>query len=309
MTTQIYHHDVFARHNTGDGHPERSARIRAVIEALRAPGFAALSWQQAPAATLEQIALIHPMAFIERIREAIPTRGLQALDADTVVSPDSWAAALHAAGAVCAGVDAVIDGSADNVFCAVRPPGHHAEPEQSMGFCIFNSAAIGAAHARHHHGLKKVAVIDFDVHHGNGTQAAFRTRPDFLFVSTHQMPLYPGTGARSETGAGNIVNAPLPPYSASVQLQQVWAEIVAPAVHTFKPELIVVSAGFDAHRDDPLAQLAFDEEDYTWLSEQILQFAKEYCQGRVVSTLEGGYNLTALAHSVQAHVRALMAAA
>jgi acetoin utilization deacetylase AcuC-like enzyme len=197
----------------------------------------------------------------------------------------------------------------NNAFCAVRPPGHHAEPERAMGFCIFNSVAIGAMHARHHHGLERVAVIDFDVHHGNGTQAAFWNNASYLYISSHQSPLYPGSGSRRERGvADNIVNVPLSPYSGTKEIQLAWNEVMEPTLREFRPDFILISAGFDAHTKDPLAQLNFSEDDYIWLTERILRVAAEQCQGRVVSALEGGYNLTALAASVAAHVKTLMAA-
>jgi acetoin utilization deacetylase AcuC-like enzyme len=309
MTTLLYHHPVFAKHDTGPGHPENPARIEAVMQALKGSAFAELKRHEAPQASLDQIALIHSSSFIEHIQSVIPKSGLIGLDADTVVSPASWDAALRAAGAVCSAVDGVVAGAANNAFCAVRPPGHHAEPERAMGFCIFNSVAIGAAHARHQHGLERVAVIDFDVHHGNGTQAAFWNDASYLYISSHQSPLYPGSGSRSERGtAGNIINIPLPPYSGTKEIQLAWNEIMAPALYEFRPDFILISAGFDAHAKDPLAQLNFSEDDYVWLSEQILRVAEEQCQGRLVSSLEGGYNLAALAASVGSHVKTLLAA-
>jgi acetoin utilization deacetylase AcuC-like enzyme len=308
MTTLLYHHPIFAQHDTGPGHPESPARINAVMQALEDSAFAGLERHEAPRASLDQLALIHSRAFIERIEATIPQSGLVGLDADTVVSPHSWEAALRASGAVCSAVDAVMAGAGSNAFCAVRPPGHHAEPERAMGFCIFNSVAIGAAHARQRHGLARAAVIDFDVHHGNGTQAAFWSDASYLYISSHQAPLYPGTGSYNERGeAGNIVNVPLPPGSGGEQLQPAWNEIMEPALREFQPDFILISAGFDAHARDPLAQLNFSEDDYVWLTERILRVAEEQCQGRVVSALEGGYNLTALAASVGAHVKTLMA--
>jgi acetoin utilization deacetylase AcuC-like enzyme len=290
-------------------HPERPARLDAVLQALDGADFASLERREAPEATLEQIARVHPRAFVEAVLEAIPESGLVGLDADTVVSPGSGEAALRAAGALCAAVDAVVGGAADNAFCAVRPPGHHAEPRQAMGFCIFNNVAIGAEQARKVHGLKRVAVMDFDVHHGNGTQAMFWDDPDLLYASTHQMPLYPGSGAASERGAaGNIVNAPLPPLAGGREFRQAMDGIVLPAMAAFAPELVIVSAGFDAHMNDPLANLQFQDEDYAWATRELLKIAREHSQGRLVSALEGGYDLKALADSAAAHVRALMAA-
>jgi acetoin utilization deacetylase AcuC-like enzyme len=224
------------------------------------------------------------------------------------MSPASGRAALRAAGAVVAAVDAVVAGEADNAFCAVRPPGHHAEPGRAMGFCLFNNAAIGALRAREAHGLERVAVVDFDVHHGNGTQAAFYDNPSLFYASTHQYPLYPGTGAKGETGVDNIVNVPLRPMAGSVEFRTGFSREILPALDAFRPELIVISAGFDAHKSDPLAQLLLDEADYTWVTEQLLEIADRHAKGRVVSTLEGGYDLAALGASAAAHLRALMAA-
>ena len=213
---------------------------------------------------------------------------------------------MHAAGAVAAAVDAVVAKEADNAFCAVRPPGHHAEPDRAMGFCLFNNAAIGALRAREVHGLERVAVVDFDVHHGNGTQAAFEADDNLFYASTHQYPLYPGTGAASETGVGNIVNVPLRPMSGSGPFRLAMTERILPALDAFRPELVLISAGFDAHRSDPLAQLMLDEADYTWVTEKLVEIAYRHADGRLVSTLEGGYDLPALGASAAAHVRVLM---
>lgn len=311
MSTLIYHHPVFTEHDTGRGHPERAERITAVIAALRTAEFAHLQWQDAPQASIEQISLVHPAAFVERILAVIPDaeEGLRALDADTIVSARSGEAALRAAGAVCAGVDAVMTDTANNVFCAVRPPGHHAEPAKAMGFCLFNSIAIGALHALSRHEVKRVAVVDFDVHHGNGTQAAFWDRADCLFISSHQSPLYPGTGGSNERGAHeNIVNIPLPPGSGGAELRDAWDSSMAPALARFKPELILISAGFDGHAKDPLASLQFVEADYAWITQKLAEAAAEYSDGRIVAALEGGYDLGALAASAAAHVRVLAGA-
>lgn len=308
MTTLLYTHAACLEHDPGPGHPESSARLSAILAALKAPQFAALQWREAPTATVEQLARIHTPAHIERTLSHIPRNGYQAIDGDTVVSPQSGAAALRAAGAVCAAVDAVLQGEANSAFCAIRPPGHHAEPNQAMGFCLFNNIAIGAAHARAVHGLERVAAIDFDVHHGNGTQAAFEHDPAYLYISTHQAYIYPGTGRRDERGINNIVNIPLLANSGTAELQHAWQEDIEPALRRFQPQLILISAGFDAHRLDPLAGLTFTETDYAWLTEQILAIAAEFAQGRVVSALEGGYNLSALAASTAAHVKALMQA-
>lgn len=308
MTTLLYTHAACLEHDPGPGHPESPARLSAIMAALKTPQFAELQWREAPTATVEQLARIHSPAHIDLTLARIPRNGYQAIDGDTVVSPQSGDAALRAAGAVCAAVDAVLQGQANNAFCAIRPPGHHAEPDQAMGFCLFNNIAIGAAHARAVHGLERVAAIDFDVHHGNGTQAAFEHDPAYLYVSTHQAYIYPGTGRRDERGLNNIVNIPLLANSGAVELRQAWQEDIEPALRRFKPQLILISAGFDAHRLDPLAGLTFIEADYAWLTEQILAVAAEFAQGRVISALEGGYNLSALAASTAAHVKALMQA-
>ena len=308
MTTVYYSHPACREHRPGRGHPERPERLDAIRDALDAEAFQALERREAPAAELAQLARAHPPAFVERVLATVPEAGFVSLDADTTVSPGSGEAALRAAGAVCAAVDAVVAGEADTAFCAVRPPGHHAERETAMGFCIFNNVAVGAEQAREIHGLRRVAVIDFDVHHGNGTQDIFWNDPDLFYASTHQMPLYPGTGAARERGvAGNIVNVPLAPFSGGTAFRAAVEGTVMPALRRFAPEMIMISAGFDAHEDDPLANLSLTGEDYAWVTERLLTLAREICQGRVVSVLEGGYSLAALAEAVPAHVRALMA--
>jgi len=306
MTTLLYTHPDCLQHDTGFGHPECSARLTAILNVLKTSPFAALEWRDAPLAADEQLTRIHSPAHVERVFARIPRHGHYAIDGDTIVSPQSGEAARRAAGAVCAAVDAILNGEANNAFCAIRPPGHHAEPHQAMGFCLFNNAAIGAAHARLVGGLERVAVIDFDVHHGNGTQAAFEHNPGYLYISTHQAHIYPGTGRRDECGVGNIVNIPLIANSGTADLRHVWQQDIEPALRQFQPQLILISAGFDAHYLDPLAELNFNEDDYAWLTRQILAVAQDCCEGRVVSILEGGYNLPALAASVAAHVKALM---
>ncbi|MGC2412360.1 MAG: histone deacetylase family protein [Stellaceae bacterium] len=308
MTTLLYTHPACLEHDPGSYHPESPARLRAVLEALDGPGFARLERREAPEAALDDIARVHPRGFIERMLAAVPREGHAGIDADTILSPQSGHAALRAAGAVVAAVDAVVAGEADNAFCAVRPPGHHAEPLRAMGFCLFNNVAIGALRARAAHGLARVAVIDFDVHHGNGTQARFAEDPSLFYASTHQFPLYPGTGRASETGVGNIVNVPLPPMAGSRQFREGVSREILPALDSFRPEMVLISAGFDAHKNDPLAQLLLDESDYTWVTEQLLEIARRHAGGRVVSTLEGGYDLAALGASTAAHVSALMSA-
>lgn len=308
MTTLLYHHPVFQQHDTGPGHPECPERLAAILDVLRDPEFVALQWREAPEAGIEQIERVHPPGYVEAILAMVPTQGHRYVDPDTVMSPRTGEAALRAAGAVCEAVDAVVAGQASNAFCAVRPPGHHAEPNQAMGFCFFNNVAIGAVHALERHGLQRAAVIDFDVHHGNGTQAMFEHRPELLYLSTHQSPLYPGTGHRSERGTGNIINVPLPAGSGSDALRDAWNQQFSPALNEFRPDLILVSAGFDAHRMDPLAGLDLVDQDYYWITQQLTTMAETHCHGRLVSTLEGGYHLPALAASAAAHCRALLLA-
>src|ERR1700687_3069994 len=306
MTTLLYTHPACLDHDPGRHHPESAARLRAVLEALDAPEFARLDRREAPEAAIDDIARVHPRRFVERLLAAVPPAGHVGIDADTILSPESGRAALRAAGAVVAAVDAVVAGEADNAFCAVRPPGHRAEPGRAMGFCLFNNVAIGALRAREVHGLARVAVIDFDVHHGNGTQARFADDPSLFYASTHQFPLYPGTGAPSETGVGNIVNVPLRPLSGSNEFRLGMTRTILPALDAFRPEMVLISAGFDAHRNDPLAQLLLEDADYTWVTERLLEVARQHAGGRVVATLEGGYDLMALATSTAAHLRVLM---
>jgi acetoin utilization deacetylase AcuC-like enzyme len=307
MTTLLFTHPSCLEHDPGQYHPETPARLRAVLDALSAPEFAALERREAPAAALEDLTRVHPPRFVERLLAAVPAAGHVVIDADTVMSPQSGKAALHAAGAVAAAVDAVVAGEADNAFCAVRPPGHHAEPNRAMGFCLFNNVAVGALRARAVHGLARVAVVDFDVHHGNGTQACFWDDGSLFYGSTHQSPLYPGTGLSGETGvADNIVNVPLPPMSGSQAFRLGMTRTLLPALDAFAPQMVLISAGFDAHRNDPLAQLLFEDADYTWATEQLIEIARRHAAGRVVSTLEGGYDLAALGASAAAHVRVLM---
>ena len=308
MKTLLLSHPDCLYHDTGSGHPERPDRLRAVLHALDEDAFAGLDRRDAPKATVAQLARAHPKAYVEAIFRKVPEAGLAHLDGDTLVSPGSGEAALRAAGAVCAAVDAVLGDQARNAFCAVRPPGHHAEPNRAMGFCLFNNIAIGAFHARAAHDISRVAVIDFDVHHGNGTQAMFAADPDLMYISSHQWPLYPGTGQANERGVGNIVNICLPPAAGSRAFRDAVTGQVIPALDQFRPELVMISAGFDAHRDDPLAGLEFTDEDYGWVTERLIEIADRHCRGRIVSVLEGGYNLLALGSASAAHVTALMTA-
>jgi acetoin utilization deacetylase AcuC-like enzyme len=308
MTTLLYTHEACLQHDPGSHHPESPSRLRAVLAGLAAGEFSALDRREAPRADLAEIARVHPRDFVERLLAAVPKEGRVAIDADTLLSPGSGEAALRAAGAAIAAVDAIVRGEAKNAFCAVRPPGHHAEPRRPMGFCLFNNVAIAARYARAVHGLDRVAVIDFDVHHGNGTQAAFENDARLFYGSTHQMPLYPGTGDASESGVGNIVNVPLAPMSGSREFRTAYTARILPALDDFRPELILVSAGFDAHRSDPLAELMLVEADFGWITDQLLDHAARHARGRLVSSLEGGYDLQALAASAAIHVRRLMAA-
>jgi acetoin utilization deacetylase AcuC-like enzyme len=306
MTTLLLTHPACLEHDTGFGHPERADRLRAIDDALAGEAFAGLKREQAPRAELSQIERLHPAAYVEMVHAEIPKRDHNWLDPDTVVSSGSWEAALRATGAVIHAVDQVATGKVDNAFCAIRPPGHHAEPSRAMGFCLFNSVAVAALHARAAHGAKRVAVIDFDVHHGNGTQAAFWTDKDLFYGSTHQMPLFPGTGAIDETGVGNICNAPLKPGDDGEDFRAAYEARVLPALDTFAPDFILVSAGFDAHLKDPLAQLRLLEPDFAWVTEKLLEAAEKHTGGKLVSTLEGGYDLQALANSTAVHVQTLM---
>ena len=273
MTTLLFTHPACLEHDPGSHHPESPDRLRAVLAALNGPEFARLERREAPQAALDDVLRVHSRRHVERVLGAVPRSGHVAIDADTVLSPASGTAALHAAGAVVAAVDAVVADEADNAFCAVRPPGHHAEPDRAMGFCLFNNVAIGALRAREVHGLDRVAVVDFDVHHGNGTQAAFEADDNLFYASTHQSPLYPGTGAASETGVGNIVNVPLRPMSGSGPFRLAMSGRILPALDAFGPDLVLISAGFDAHRSDPLAQLMLEEADYAWATEKLLEIA------------------------------------
>ncbi len=294
----------------GPHHPECPDRLHAVLHALEAEEFAPLLRELAPEATVEQLTRVHPLNYVEALLAIRPQLGEQvSLDGDTSMGEGSAEAALRAAGAGIQGVDAVMEGWARTVFAAVRPPGHHAEPLRPMGFCLFNNAAIAAMHAREHWHLDRVAVVDFDVHHGNGTQAMFESHAELFYASSHQSPCYPGTGLVWEQGvANNIVNAPLKPGDGSVAFRNAWERTILPALDNFAPQLLIISAGFDAHRDDPLAQLRVETADYAWLTDRLVDLADKHCGGRVVSMLEGGYDLNALAASAKVHVRSLMRA-
>ena len=304
MSLRLYTHPACLGHDTGPGHAERPERLRAVIAALDA-AFPDQHWLSASLAPREALLRVHDVAYVDGLLTR-PANGLEWLDEDTVFSPGSLDAALRAAGAGIDALDWVMAEADRRAFCAVRPPGHHAERGKAMGFCLFNSIAIAAAHALAN-GVERVAVIDFDVHHGNGSQAIFANEPRVLFASSHEMPLYPWSGDASETGIGNIFNAPLPGGSGSEAFRAVWSEALLPAIDAFAPQLLLISAGFDAHRDDPLASLQLDAEDYGWLTGELIRIAHRHAQGRIVSMLEGGYDLAGLAASALAHVRALRA--
>ncbi len=301
----IWTHPACLRHDPGAGHPESPARLRAVLSALQAPQFAAIERFEAPRAERAQLLRVHRRELIEDVLDGPAASGLRELDPDTFLSPASAEAALRAAGAVCAAIDAASGGGPRRSFCAVRPPGHHATARAAMGFCLFNNVAIGAAHAIVAHRLERVAVVDFDVHHGNGSQDIFARDPRVLYVSSHQSPLYPGTGAASETGVGNLLNLPLAPGSGSAEFRAIWTESGLPVLDRFHPQLLLISAGFDAHRADPLADLRLESEDYAWISRRLAAIAERHAGGRIVSSLEGGYDLDALAESAAAYVAAL----
>ena len=303
MATALFTHPSARRHRMPPGHPEQIARIEVVEAALEGLH---LSRHTSPLPDRADLLRCHPQTHLEALEQATPEAGLVAIDGDTFLSPATWEAALHAVGGACAAVDAVLEGKARNAFVAARPPGHHAETARAMGFCLLGTVAIAAKRALHHHGLRRVAVVDFDVHHGNGTQDLLWHEPGALFICSHQMPLYPGTGRADETGAsGNVLNVPLRAGSGSAGMRAAYETVVFEALDAFAPELIVISAGFDAHEDDPLGGLGWTTEDFLWITQGLCELAARHCAGRVVSCLEGGYDLAALAASARAHVEGL----
>ena len=305
-TALITHADCLT-HVTPTGHPEQVARLEHVLHALEPLDLTRVT---APMAAEDDILRIHPAGHLANLRRTLPSDGFAQIDGDTFMSPGSLDAAFRAAGAVVRGVDMVLGGDVQNAFAAVRPPGHHAETETAMGFCLFGNAALAAKHALDHHGLSRVAVVDFDVHHGNGTQDLLWDEPRALVITSQQMPLWPGSGRPDEDGAhGNILNMPLPPNSGGAEMKAAYEAQAFPRLRTFKPELIIISAGFDAHQDDPLANLNWSTGDFAWITAELCKLADDLCQGRIVSTLEGGYDLNALAAATKAHVEELMKAA
>ncbi len=306
MTTLLYENPVFLEHLTPPGHPERPDRLRALNLALEHEAFRQLERKTAPLAEEEMVLLAHPEEHLASVIAAIPEEDIAQIETDTYASPKSLEAALTGVGGAVAGVDAVFSGAADNVFVASRPPGHHAERVKAMGFCFFNNAAIAARHAQKAHGAERVAIIDFDVHHGNGTQDIFERDKSVFYASTHQMPLYPGTGAKGEKGVGNIVNAPLSANTGSDDFKEAFRSVIRPALRNFRPDLIIISAGFDAHYRDPLAQINLVADDFDWITGQLMEIAADFCQNRIVSLLEGGYDLEGLAESAGLHIARLM---
>ncbi|MCX8254941.1 MAG: histone deacetylase family protein [Beijerinckiaceae bacterium] len=306
--TLLLRHDSSVAHDTGPGHPERADRIRAIEAALADSRFDALTREDAPEGSEAAVTRVHPAAYFAAVKEAAPASGLIALDGDTIMSPGTWSCMMHAIGAGTRAVDAVLNGEHANAFVSVRPPGHHAEIATPMGFCLFNTAAVAARHAQAQHGAGRVAIVDFDVHHGNGTQAIFWADPTVMYASTHQMPLFPGTGALGERGEHDqIVNAPLRAGDDGATFRDAMAGVLK-RLDGFAPDLVIISAGFDAHHRDPLGSVRLVEDDYAWVTEQLMETARKHCGGKVVSLLEGGYDLQGLSQSVAAHVGTLMGA-
>lgn len=309
MGTLYLHHSAYLDHLTPVGHPERPDRIRAIDRILEHERFQTLQRDMAPMGRVADITRVHPSSYIDMLHNAAPTDGLVRIDADTTMSPGSWEAVMRGVGSACRAVDEVMEGKVANAFCASRPPGHHAETARAMGFCFFNNAAIAARHAQETYGAERVAIIDFDVHHGNGTQDIFWSDPSVMYCSTHQMPLYPGSGAASERGeADTIVNAPLAAGDGGEEFREAMEVAILPRLETFQPDLVIISAGFDAHQRDPLGGLNLVEADFAWATLRLMDIADRHCGGKVVSLLEGGYDLEGLARSAAAHIMTLMKA-
>ncbi len=305
MTCAIYTHDVYLKHDTGADHPERIARIETLVELFREDRFENFPVVEAEEIEYGLLALVHDRQYIQTIEELVPETGIRALNSDTFVCPDSWEAAMRAAGAVCQAVDDVLAGKYKRAFCAGRPPGHHAEKNQAMGFCLFNNIALGARYAQKHKNVKRVAIIDFDVHHGNGTQQFALTAKDVFFVSSHQAPFYPYTGERADNVPNKLLNLPMAAGEGSAEFRKLYKDEALPALEKFKPDLVMISAGFDAHKDDPLGEIELDEEDFIWITKELVALANKHCGGKIVSVLEGGYDLNALKASAKAHLLAL----
>ncbi|SMQ58887.1 Acetoin utilization deacetylase AcuC [Devosia lucknowensis] len=305
MTTLLVSQPNFADHQTPEGHPERADRIRAVEDALKGMDFAALKRRNAPFGDLMLAELVHDASYLARLRDARPAEGMGQIDTDTFISDGSMDTIATGLGGALSALDAVLLGEVDNAFCAIRPPGHHAEIATPMGFCLINTVAIVAREAQRKYGAERVAIVDFDVHHGNGTQDIFKDDPTVFYASSHQMPLYPGTGDPAETGVGNIVNAALPAHSGTSAMQAAYIERILPALEAFAPDLLLISAGFDAHVRDPLAQLEWVDEDFRWVTGKLMEVSERRCGNRIVSLLEGGYDLRGLAGGVRQHVSTL----
>jgi len=306
MTTLLVTHPQGHEHLTPPGHPERVERLEAVEDALSQPAFKNLKRAKAETVDLAIAELVHGKRYLKALRDARPMEGIGMLDADTFISKGSFDASAAAVGAALQALDAVVLGEVDNAFCAIRPPGHHAEIDRPMGFCLVNTVAVAAREAQRKHGAERIAIIDFDVHHGNGTQDIFENDPTVFYASSHQMPLFPGTGALSETGIGNIFNAPLSANTGRDSMREAYTDRIFPALHDFSPDIILISAGFDAERRDPLAQLNWERDDFAWVTGKLMDIAQEHCDNRIVSLLEGGYDLGGLKDGVTAHVAVLM---
>ncbi|MCF8474127.1 MAG: histone deacetylase family protein [Emcibacter sp.] len=306
MTTGFFFHSECEGHITPEKHPEASTRLSVIFDHLDRPEYKDLKRIEATAATIETLNLAHDKDYIQYVLDNVPSEGHFSLDDDTYLSKGSVLAALRGVGATCQAIDHIMDGRLDNAFCAIRPPGHHAEPDRAMGFCLFNNAAIGALYARTTHFCHRVAIIDFDVHHGNGTQTIVGRNKGLFYASTHQSPLFPGTGHLNDTGDGVIVNAPLAAGSGGRAFRMAFETRIFPELEKFNPDFIIISAGFDAHVMDPLADLRLEDDDFFWVTDEIMKLAKKYCKGRVVSCLEGGYNQNILGQSVATHISALM---
>jgi len=306
LSTQFFYHRDCLDHYPGLSHPESPQRLISITKTLSHTNFDMLSRVQSPKAEFDTITLMHDPYYVESIFNSLPISDSKQLDPDTILSPGSGDALLRGVGGICSAVDNVLSGVSNNAFCCMRPPGHHAEYGEAMGFCIFNNIAVAAKYAQKKYGIDKVAVVDFDVHHGNGTQHLFENDPNLFYASTHQFPAYPGTGAISEVGSGNIVNVPLKPGTGSKSFREAYTTTILPKLNTFEPELLLVSAGFDAHRKDPLCQLNLNSDDFSWVTKHLIEVADNHCQGMLISTLEGGYDLDALASSVAKHVQELL---